>query len=705
MAGHEVAAGRDLAVSASGPGVAAGVIHGNVIVAAGERERIGLPVRLAPRPGELAGREALLAVLRERLSGAGGPGAGEPSAGSAPRVVALHGMGGAGKTTLAVEYAHRHRAEFGVVWQFAADDRAVLEADFARLSALLAAAGGLADPRDPVGSVHAVLAASPVPWLLIFDNAPDPAAVREFLPGGGPGQVLITSQHGLWPAGQGVEVPVLDGEVAALFLVSRSGDADLAAARDLAGELGGLPLALEQAAAYALAAGLSLGGYLGLFRLRRAELLDRGEVSEHPASVTATIGLAVTRLEEHAPDAAGLLRLLACLAPEPVPVGLLLSDPGLVSGLEPEVADVLGPLLGNPLAMTDAIAALRRYSLITPAGDAMVLVHRLVQEITLGQMLAEVAGRWRHAAAVVTEAAIPPELALPGMWPACAALLPHATVVLDLTGAGIWRIASYVGYSGSYAAARDLFRRIAEAHERAAANGGEHRDILVARYELASWTGQAGDAAGARDLFSALLPDMERVFGPEHTYTLTARHEFARWTGDAGNVAGARDLLAALLPIEERVLGSDHRDTLKTHHEFARFTGQAGDVAGARDLFAALLPAEERVLGPEHSYTLAARHQFATVTGDAGDVAGARDLFAALLPVEERVLGVEHPFTLAARHQLATFTGNAGDPAGARDLFAALLADTERVLGPEHPETLNTRRSLEYWTKEAGSAG
>jgi hypothetical protein len=189
----------------------------NMTVVSGERELVGLPVRLAPRPGALAGREDLLAVLRERLSRADGPG------GSGPQVVALHGMGGAGKTTLAVEYAHRRRAEFGVVWQFNADDHAVLEAEFARLSALLAAAGGLADPRDPVGSVHAVLAASPVPWLLILDNAPGPAAVREFLPGGGPGQVLITSQHGLWPAGQGVEVPVLDLEVAALFLVSRSG--------------------------------------------------------------------------------------------------------------------------------------------------------------------------------------------------------------------------------------------------------------------------------------------------------------------------------------------------------------------------------------------------------------------------------------------------------------------------------------------------
>jgi hypothetical protein len=201
-----VAADCDVVIAGSAGGVAAGHVD-SLTVIAGQRERVGLPVRLAPRPGELAGREELLGALYVRLSG-----------GQGPRVAVLHGLGGAGKTSLAVEYAHRHRAEFGIVWQFAADDMALLEAGFARLSVLLAAAGGLADPADPVGSVHAVLAASPVPWLLIFDNAPHPAAVREFVPGGGPGRVLVTSQHGLWPAGQGVQVPVLDEQTSALFL-------------------------------------------------------------------------------------------------------------------------------------------------------------------------------------------------------------------------------------------------------------------------------------------------------------------------------------------------------------------------------------------------------------------------------------------------------------------------------------------------------
>ena len=97
------------------------------------------------------------------------------------------------------------------------------------------------------------------------------------MPPAGPGRVLITSRNQIWPPGQALDVPVLDPQVAAEFLVSRTGDPDRRAALELAGELGGLPLALEQAAAYIQASGDSLAGYLALFRQRRADLLGRGE--------------------------------------------------------------------------------------------------------------------------------------------------------------------------------------------------------------------------------------------------------------------------------------------------------------------------------------------------------------------------------------------------------------------------------------------
>jgi hypothetical protein len=208
-ADHSMAAGRDVHITASG-GIATGVFHGNVALPnptppgplnplAGPAIRIiesgavvaiqgvavgqlqvpqqqataGRPVRLAPRPVFLAGREGLLGELDARLSvGEGQPG---------PRVVALYGLGGAGKTSVALEYAHRHLTEVGLAWQFSADDPGVVAAGFGELAAQLGARE-LLDARDPVASVHGVLADYRTPWLLVFDNAPSRASVQAFLP-------------------------------------------------------------------------------------------------------------------------------------------------------------------------------------------------------------------------------------------------------------------------------------------------------------------------------------------------------------------------------------------------------------------------------------------------------------------------------------------------------------------------------------------
>jgi hypothetical protein len=705
------------------------------IPASGQSDAPLAPMWLPPRPAAVVGREQMLEQMHEQLTAADQ---------AVPRVVTLHGIGGAGKTTLAVEYAYRHLAEMSMVWHFPAEEPVMLASEFSRLAGLLGVRG-LAEGSDPVAAVHAALAARSVPWLLIFDNARDAESVASFLPPSGAGKVVITSQSPYWQVGQAVEVPVLDAHTAAAFLMSRSAEQDQDAAADLAAELGRLPLALEQAAAYIVATGSTLENYLDLFRSRRKDLLARGGARRYGKTVATTWSLAFTQLYGHSPPAAALLQFLACCAPEPVPLGLLLrSPPGSDAQLPPDLAPPLRPLLEDSLIANDAIADLRAFSLITFAGQGCVLMHRLVQAVTQDRMPADQVAAWRQAAGELIEVALPADPSSPPAWPAFASLLPHARALLSSHSSGRARAANYVGHCGDYSAARDQSAALLRARERALGSGSP--DTLTTRHDLACWTGMAGNPAGARDQLAALIPDAERALGTEHPDTLTARHDAAYWTGRAGAAAEARDLFATLLPVREKILGPEHPDTLMTRSSLVSWIGQAADpsaaardqliatppaspqgygqraldmngsqaqparwpgqatgpAAAARDQLLLLLPIRERVLGPDDPKTLLTRHELARWTGEAGDPAAARDQLTALQPLREAVLGPDHPDTLVTRSYLARWTGLAGDPVGARDQLADLLPGRERVLGPLHPDTLVTRHNLAHWTGQTG---
>ncbi|NUO97959.1 MAG: tetratricopeptide repeat protein [Nonomuraea sp.] len=678
------------------------------------------PVQLAPRPPQLVGRDEVVAVLRERLVAGGGR----------PSVVAVHGLGGVGKTSLALEYAYRFQPEYDLVWQLPAADPAVLSAAFGRLAALMGLRELGDDAADPVDQVHAALAARTEPWLLIFDNAPEAEGLRPFLPPAGPGHVLITSRSGSWPRDQGLELPVLDLGAAARLMLASSGQDDGEAAAAVVAELGALPLALEQAAAYMSETGLSLAEYLDLLHHRRAELLAQGQAWGYRERVTSTWRLAFERLARTSPQAIALLRLLSCYAHEAIPYHLLLSSlerraprelfrahmrrrraygriPArrsylLLREVRPSVLVMMRELPRDTFRINAALSALRRHSLIGPPVDGTVTVHRLVQAVTIDQLSRRAQRRWREIAAVLVEAVLPDDPAQKARWPRYARLLPHIRTVLDPTSPGMDKTAQYLGASGDYRTARALFREIAGAL--AAALGPEHPATLRTRHELALWTGEAGDPAGARDQYVALLPVYERVLGPEHPHTLTTRHNLAHWTGRAGDPVAARDRYAALLPIRRRVSGPEHPDTLTTQANLAQWTGQAGDPAAARDQYAALLPVRERVQGSEHPSTLINRHELARWTGELGDAVSARDQYAALLVARERVSGPHHPDTLTIRHELARWTGELGDAVSARDQYAALVPVRERVQGPDHPDTLTARANLAYWTGRAGDA-
>ena len=446
----------------------------------------GQPVRLDPRPGRVAGRELLLSDLQARLAGAGAGKVG---------MVALCGRGGVGKTTAALEYAHRHLQDYHLVWFFHAEQATDLLAQFHELAQLLDAE----DSGNPVAAVHAVLGVYPGRWLLVFDNVKDHTAARSWLPAKGPGDVVVTTQDGHWPSEQAVDVPVLDVQAAARFLLDRTTSADLASAQAIAGELGLLPLALAQAAAYIETTGRSLAEYLRLLRADHGAVLARGAPTSHATPVVATWSLALAELEQAGPGSLTLLRIAAFMAPEDIPFRLLLPEDLalpqglelLEQGLEAGVPAQVRSLCADPLALDDAVAGLRRHSLIGPPGTVFS-VHRLVQAVTRDQLTPTQREAWRAAAPVLVEAAVPPDVTVRAAWPTCRLLLPHASLVAERLGAPMWRLVYALQESGDYPTALTWGHTLAQAHEESL--GPEHPDTLSERTNVARWERAADEA-------------------------------------------------------------------------------------------------------------------------------------------------------------------------------------------------------------------
>ena len=221
-----------------------------------------------------------------------------------------------------------------------------------------------------------------------------------------------------------------------------------------------------------------------------------------------------------------------------------------------------GPLLDDRVAAGDAIAALRRYSLVTPAGGRLWCWCTAWSRPSLSpRYAAELAGPVEAGCRGLSRGRGPrrhDSARGAGRCARCCCRTPRR--LLPMTATEWPGLPTTSDPAAVTCAARDLWRRVLDAREQVL--GPEHAETLFTRHQLARWTGEAGDPAGARDLFAGLLPVFERVLGPEHPRTLAARHQLARWTGQAGDPAGARDLFAGLVPVFERVLGPEHPRTL-----------------------------------------------------------------------------------------------------------------------------------------------
>src|SRR5450755_79546 len=386
------------------------------------------PVWNIPYPHNplFTGREELLTQLASTLH------AGQPTALSQPQ--AISGLGGIGKTQLALQYAYRSRGDYQAVLWTQADTRENLTSSYLTIAALL----NLPEKNEQesarvIAAVKHWLQRN-TSWLLILDNADDLALARDFLPPSAGGHVLLTTRaQAMGRFAHRLEVDILSTELGALFLLRRTGrlapdatlelaeTAEQVCAKEMCEELGGLPLALDQAGAYIEETGCSLSDYQQRYQSRRAQLLQRrgGLVPDHPDAVTTTWSLAFEKVQQTNPAAADLLRLCAFLAPDAIPEEIITKG-------ATDLGPVPEPVASDAVDLDEAIAALGAYSLVRRNPSTKILsIHRLVQAVLKDGMSKDLQYQWAERTVRIVNHACPDIIVL-AVRPHCHLWLPHA---------------------------------------------------------------------------------------------------------------------------------------------------------------------------------------------------------------------------------------------------------------------------------------
>jgi tetratricopeptide (TPR) repeat protein len=610
-------------------------------------------------------------------------------------LAALSGLGGVGKTQIAIEYAVRHRSDYrsGVFW-INAETIGGLTSGFVEIAKTLGLSG--AESSDDEKAVTAALAwlHKTDRWLLILDNVVERSDLERFIPRHAKGDVLLTSRESVFAElgiPRSLDVRDLRSDDAVQFLLARTGrwdDADdRGAAGELAANLGNLPLALEQAAAYIAETGVTFSAYLTAFRKRHVALLEKAAGLVTHDTVAVTWAANFDAVQRASLAAANVLRISALLAADAIPYELFLDAAGALGG---SIAEALAD--PDDLSMAELLRPLMRYSLIRSDPQSRTFsVHRLVQEVAW-EAVPEAERRTYVERAVCALDAAFPDRAFSN-WAQCERLVPHVMSISgwlasidaqpEVAGRILSRAGQFLWERGRYAEAQTLHERALTIAERAL--GPDHLEVARSLNDLAVVHWYQGRYAEAKQFNERALAIREIALGDDHPEVAKSANTLAIVYVSLGRFQEAQALFERAAAIRERELGPDHPDLARILINLANLHNDRGRRTDALALYERAIPIWERALGTDHPDVAATLNNLADVYADLGRHAEALPLDERALEIRERALGPDHPDLAFTLNSLGDAYAHLERHVEAESLFERALVIRERALGVDHP--------------------
>ena len=620
-------------------------------------------------------------------------------------VVAVHGLGGIGKSQLALEIAHRGRraGRYELVWRVRAESTVTLVQDLVALAPAL----GVPDVPDQEQLAALVLGGLQrrSRWLMVLDNAPHADAVRSWIPTGG-GHVLLTSRDRDW-GGLAHPIPVAEFTAAeAVTFLGRHRNDPEPPRSTLAAVLGHLPLALAQAVSYLDRHDLSVAGYLDLYRDREAagQLLASG-LPGYPHSVATTWLMHLDQLQAQAPAALELLRLCAFCDPDDINVQLLLSKrPGLARKLTRELAEAAA----TPTGRESTIGALTATGLVTRLDDERIKLHRLVSQVTRHHLSTKDGQHTAKAWAVHTLnlliALTPDEPWNPQSWPLCADLAQHLLAAADhapmtsAAGTALTQLGQYLESRAEYHAAQTILLRASAIRQ--TVDGPDHHETARTLCSLGIVQREVGDLDAARTSHQQALAIYETVYGPDHPEVARTLNNLGNLQKELGDLDQARITLQRALAIKERTYGPDHLEIAPTLGNLGDIEQQAGELDNARASQIRAIAIFETAYGPNHSEVAIALTNLGIVQDKLDEPDASRASHLRALTIFEDVYGPDHPEVARALVNLGIVEQRLGKLDAARATLQRALTIFETRHGLSHPNTVYSARLLADITDE-----